>query len=282
MRKTIPLLLNSVLFICGVSLLFLQHTVLCAVCYLLISILFIWTFKTEHTSIDLPSEENLSEDTEAQYAKLSLQVEELTAANELFAKENKQLMDELNLSKNAQTNTRYNGVLYTCPLTSSLPMCLDNFFTDYLNHHADFIKRQKITLNYSCSSPEAVTYLSSAALTLICGNIIDNMIKFSPLSESAYIRITAYEGGSLIIFKNEGNGPAESELDKLFDLNYQGINKKGGLGLGLSQVKVLIDDYGGEVWAKSTKNTGFTLYIKLPEQPVTTADEKISLINWEK
>lgn len=272
MRKTIPFLLNSILFIAGISFLFLQHPILCAVCYLLISILFIWTFKTEHTSEPLSSEETLSEDIEALHTKLSLQIEELTAAKELYAKENKQLNDALNQYKNMESNTINCGILYTCPLTSALPIHLDAFFTDYLERYADLLEHQKITLNYNCSSPEAITYLSSAALTLICGNVFDNMLKFSPLSESAYIRITTYEDGCLIIFKNEGEGPAESELDKLFDLNYQGVNKKGGLGLGLTQVKALIDDYGGEVWAKSSKGTGFALYLKLPEQPVTNAD----------
>lgn len=272
MRKTLPFLLNSILFIAGISFLFLQHPILCAVCYLLISILFIWTFKAEHTPELLPSEEILSEDIEALHTKLSRQIEELTAAKELYAKENKQLNDALNEYKNMESNTINCGILYTCPLTSALPIHLDAFFADYLERYADLLEHRKIALNYNCSSPEAITYLSSAALTLICGNVFDNMLKFSPLSESAYIRITTYEDGCLIIFKNEGDGPAESELDKLFDLNYQGVNKKGGFGLGLTQVKALIDDYGGEVWAKSSKGAGFALYLRLPEQPVTNGD----------
>lgn len=272
MRKTIPFLLNSILFIVGISFLFLQHPILCAVCYLLISILFIWTFKAERPPEPLPSEESLSEDIEALRTKLSLQIEELTAEKEQYAKENKQLNDALSQYKNKESNTINCGVLYTCPLTSALPVHLDAFFTDYLARYADLFERRKIALHYNCSSPKAITYLSSAALTLICGNIFDNMLKFSPLSESAYIRITAYEDGSLIIFKNEGDGPAESEVDKLFALNYQGVNKKGGLGLGLTQVKALIDDYGGEVWVKSSKGTGFALYLKLPEQPMANTD----------
>lgn len=261
MRKTFPLTLNSILFIAGIGFLLFQRPILCAVCFLLASLLFIWTFKAEHTT-EMPPDEMPPEDTDALNAALALQVKELTDSNHLLSWENQQLTDELN-----QYRDRHPNPLYTCPLTSALPVCLDTFFTEYLNNHADLTGNGRLHINYTCSAPSAVTYLSPAALTLICGNVFDNMLKFSPRTESVYIRLTTIESDSLIIFKNEGDGPKESELDKLFDLNYQGANKKSGCGLGLAQVKALTDDFGGHIWAKSAKGIGFALYIQLPEQP---------------
>ena len=116
--------------------------------------------------------------------------------------------------------------------------------------------------------PDADTYLSSAALTVICDNIFDNILKFSPTPAAIYIRITAIEADSLIIFRNEGDGPDETEMEQIFDLNYQGTNRKTGSGLGLTQVKALIEDFGGHVQAKSSKGSGFALYIQLPKQPL--------------
>lgn len=262
MRKTFPLTLNSILFISGIGFLFFQHPVLCAACFLLASLLFIWTFKTEQAPKPPIPEEELSGDTDAQNTALSLQIKELTAANQLLSLENQQLTDEL-----TQYKSNLYSRLYTCPLTSALPVCLDTFFTDYLDSHADPSDDGKLHPDYNCSVPDAATYLSPAALTLICDNIFDNILKYSPKTESVYIRITAIGNDSLIIFKNEGDGPEESELDRLFDLNYQGANKKTGCGLGLAQVKALTDDFGGRVWAKSAKGSGFALYIQLPEQP---------------
>lgn len=261
MRKTFPLTLNSILFIAGIGFLLIQRPILCAVCFLLVSLLFIWTFKAEHPA-GLPPDTVPSEDTDALNAALALQIRELTDSNQLLSRENQQLTDELNQYRNRHPNP-----LYTCPLTSALPVCLDTFFTDYLNSRADLMESGRLHVNYTCSAPGAVTYLSPAALTLICGNVFDNMLKFSPRAESGYIRLTTIENDSLIIFKNEGDGPKESELDRLFDLNYQGANKKSGCGLGLAQVKALADDFGGHVWAKSAKGAGFALYIQLPEQP---------------
>lgn len=262
MRKTFPLTLNSILFITGIGFLFFEHPIPCAACFLLASLLFIWTFKAEQVPALPVPDERSSEDADAQNAALLLQIRELTVASQQLSKEKQWLTDELNQYRN-----RPFCKLYTCPLTSALPVCLNTFFTDYMNSHPDLLEDGRLHPDYSCSVPNASTYLSSAALTLICDNVFDNMLKYSPGSESAYIRITTIKNDSLIIFKNEGDGPEESELDKLFDLNYQGANKKTGSGLGLAQTKAIIDDFGGQVWAKSTNGTGFALYIQLPEQP---------------
>lgn len=261
MRKTFPLTLNSILFITGIGFLLIQRPIWCAVCFLLASLLFIWTFKAEQTA-GPPPDEMPSVDTDALNASLTLRIKELTDSNQLLSRENQQLTDELNLYRNRHPNP-----LYTCPLTSALPVCLDTFFTGYLNSRADLAESGRLHVDYTCSAPDAVTYLSPSALTLICSNVFDNLLKFSPRAESVYIRLTVIENDSLIIFKNEGDGPEESELDRLFDLNYQGTNKKSGCGLGLAQVKALTDDFGGHVWAKSANGSGFALYIRLPEQP---------------
>ena len=271
MRKTFPLTLNSILFLAGIGSLFTRHLIPCAICFLLDSLLFIWIFRTER----LPRLPDPGEELEALRADLSHRIEELTADNQLLTSENEQLLAALDQCRHRQAQVHYAGILYDCPLTSALPVCLDTFFKKYLNSHLSPPERERLRPDYSCAAPDAVTYLSESALMLICGNIFDNLSKFSPLTESVYIRITSTEEDSLIIFKNEGKGPAESELERLFDLNYQGINKKTGCGLGLTQVKALLDDYGGHIWAKSVNGSGFALYIQLPEQP-SNADREES------
>lgn len=264
MRKSFPLTLNSILFLAGTGFLFTRLLIPCAVCFLLASLLFIWTFRSERPERLPGPEAALSAELEALRADMSRQIEELTLANRRLAGENQQLASALEQCRRSQSHIHYAGILYNCPLTSALPVSLDTFFTEYLSDHLSPAERERLRPDYNCSAPDAVTYLSPSALTLICNNVFDNLSKFSPRTESVYIRITAVDDGSLIIFKNEGDGPAEAELDRLFDLNYQGANKKSGCGLGLTQVRALLEDFGGRIWAKSVKGSGFTLYIQLP------------------
>ncbi|MDE7323244.1 MAG: GHKL domain-containing protein [Lachnospiraceae bacterium] len=263
MDKPFFLTLNSILFIAGIGFLAANHPLLCAVCFLLTSLLLIW-YSRPDTSDTLPDNTVPFDETDSLHIELSLKIQELTDSNKQLTEENKQLIDERDQYKKELQNQVH--PFYCCPLTASLPVNLNAFFTNYLNSHTEILERRKLHCEYNCSVPDADTYLSSAALTLICNNILDNILKFSPSHATIYIRITAAADNSLIIFKNEGTAPEELEMDTLFDLNYQGSNKKSGTGLGLAQVKAIIEDFGGNVQAKRANGSGFTLYIYLPRQ----------------
>lgn len=296
MKKTLPLILNSILFAAGMYAIVSDKPLLCAFCLLAISLLFIWKPRPQQTSDKAPlpsdvaadmltlSDGTLTDpvDTPALHASEALHAnEELHTNGELHANGDVN-MQQFELSLRVQELTETNQLLneelrrlrhpiYSCPLTSALPVNLNDFFTDYIRVRFDTARNSRIHPKFHCSAPEAQTYLSSAALKIICDNVVDNMLKFSPaakdLHETIYIRITDLDGDSLIIFKNEGEGLPEHETSLVFDLNYQGSNKKSGTGLGLAQVNALVSDYGGRTWAKSSRNTGFTLYIQLPVKP---------------
>lgn len=264
MNKIFPLLLNSIFFIVGICSAAFGQPLLCAVCLLAISLLYIWkpVTKMPETVDDGPGGDGETENSEAELQReLSLRVQELTESN-------RQLNEEIDRLKGEQETCLH--PLYSCPLTSALPIHLEEFFTDYIRNRFD-VPGSRVHPEFYCSVPEAETYLSAAALGIICDNVIDNMLKFSSAagdrSGTIYIRITDFDGDSLIIFKNEGEGIPDHETVRIFDLNYQGSNRKCGNGLGLAQVNALVSDYGGRTWAKSSRNTGFTLYIQLPPEP---------------
>lgn len=286
MKRSFPLILNSLLFVAGICAIALDIPLLCACCLLSISLLFIWKPRPQQQAdtapalsdatagmlalsdgtltdpVDMP-EKNIGGNVNLQQPELSLRVQELTETNRL-------LNDEPGHLRNDQPTCPH--PIYSCPLTAALPVNLNDFFTDYIRNRFDTARDNRIHPKFHCSVPEAQTYLSAAALKLICDNVVDNMLKFCPAADdlhetTIYIRITDLDGDSLIIFKNEGEGIPGHEAALIFDLNYQGSNKKCGTGLGLAQVNALVSDYGGRTWAKSTKNTGFTLYIQLPPKP---------------
>lgn len=265
MNKIFALLLNSIFFIVGICSVVFGQPFLCAVCLFALSLLFLWTPGTRVTErIDNGTEareDAVVREEENRQSELSRRVQELTESNRLMSKE----IDSL---KQAQEACRH--PLYSCPLTSAFPINLGEFFTDFIRNRFEG-SGSGVHPEFHCAVPEAETYLSEAALRIICDNVIDNMLKFSSaaagVQETIYIRITDLDGDSLIIFKNEGEGISGREASMIFDLNYQGSNRKCGNGLGLAQVKALVSDYGGRTWAKSSRNTGFTLYIQLPPKP---------------
>ena len=99
-------------------------------------------------------------------------------------------------------------------------------------------------------------------------NLIINAIKFTP--EKGKITITAVEeGDSIKISINDtGTGIPADKLPFIFDRFYQAdgttSRKYGGVGLGLSITKEIIEMHNGIIWAESDEN-GSTFNIVLPK-----------------
>jgi signal transduction histidine kinase/DNA-binding response OmpR family regulator len=92
-------------------------------------------------------------------------------------------------------------------------------------------------------------------LSQVLSNLINNACKFSP--ERSRIRLEArFQGGELqISVKDQGAGIAPEFLPHMFDLFAQADQSldrsQGGLGIGLTLVKHLIELHGGHVFAAS-------------------------------
>jgi len=106
-------------------------------------------------------------------------------------------------------------------------------------------------------------------LNQVMDNLLDNAIKFSP--EGGEIRIRAWqEGGEIIIaVSDQGVGIPPDKLDRVFERFYQvdgsSTRQFGGMGIGLTLCKRIIEGHGGRIWAESEgEGKGSTFYIALP------------------
>ncbi len=99
-------------------------------------------------------------------------------------------------------------------------------------------------------------------------NLIINAIKFTP--EKGKITITAVEeeDNIKISINDTGTGIPADKLPFIFDRFYQAdgttSRKYGGVGLGLSISKEIIEMHNGTIWAESDEN-GSTFNIVLPK-----------------
>ena len=95
-------------------------------------------------------------------------------------------------------------------------------------------------------------------------NVIVNAIRYTP--NRGEIKISARADGEKVHMKISDTGPGipEDEIERIFDPFYTGDNKNGGMGLGLSIVKNIVESHGGRVWAESKAGNGSTFHILLP------------------
>lgn len=104
----------------------------------------------------------------------------------------------------------------------------------------------------------------------IVGNVLSNALKFSNAGSTVHLTLTCEESGfAKLIVEDHGQGIGPAVLRRIFDRFWQedtsSRRSHGGLGLGLSIVKHLVEMHGGTVVAESegeAKGAKFT--IRLP------------------
>ena len=109
-------------------------------------------------------------------------------------------------------------------------------------------------------------------LKLVMSNLISNALKFTSLKTSARIEIGSKpdpENKSQVVFyiKDNGAGFDMQYKEKLFGVFQRLHSQKDfqGTGIGLANVKRVIQRHGGRVWAEGVLEEGAIFYFTLPK-----------------
>jgi signal transduction histidine kinase len=103
-------------------------------------------------------------------------------------------------------------------------------------------------------------------------NLLDNAVKFCSQGGSIVVTVEACtsegDDGVLVRVQDNGVGIPSSELVRIFDRFHQvdpsSRRRYGGMGLGLSLVRSIIEAHRGTVWAESEQGVGTTIHVWLP------------------
>jgi CheY-like chemotaxis protein/anti-sigma regulatory factor (Ser/Thr protein kinase) len=106
-------------------------------------------------------------------------------------------------------------------------------------------------------------------LRQVVWNLLSNAVKFTPKAGRVQVQLQRAESHVEIVVSDTGAGIAPEFLPYVFDRFRQGDNSsarpRGGLGLGLTLVRSLVELHGGTVEAESPgEGRGATFVVKLP------------------
>jgi two-component system sensor histidine kinase KdpD len=97
-------------------------------------------------------------------------------------------------------------------------------------------------------------------------NLLDNAIKYSPGQSPVEVEACHVDGSLKVCISDEGDGIAERDLTRVFEkFNRAGRRgETGGIGLGLSICRGLIEAHRGRIWAERRNPRGTVFSFTLP------------------
>ncbi|GAB4482810.1 MAG: hypothetical protein Kow00124_31910 [Anaerolineae bacterium] len=113
----------------------------------------------------------------------------------------------------------------------------------------------------------------------VLANLLDNAARFSPPHKPIMVRASDSQDEVIISVVDCGPGIALDEQERIFDRFYQiarqGDSERGGVGLGLSICRGIVEAHGGRIWVESEPGKGAAFHFSLPvvraQQPIAEA-----------
>lgn len=110
--------------------------------------------------------------------------------------------------------------------------------------------------------------IDGGKIAIVLSNLLKNAITFTNEGGRVIVRGEQHPDYVTVAVQDSGIGIPASDLPRVFDRFYQVeshlTRRHGGMGLGLSVAKVMVEMHGGRIWADSHEGQGSTFSFLLP------------------
>ncbi len=105
-------------------------------------------------------------------------------------------------------------------------------------------------------------------IAIVLSNLVKNALAFTSLGGHVTIRSAVESNFVKVIVEDDGLGIPAIDLPHVFERFYQVeshlTRKHGGMGLGLSVARSMVEMHGGRIWAESVEGRGSSFIFLLP------------------
>jgi len=148
------------------------------------------------------------------------------------------------------------------------PVSVNRLIEHILSAHRDSAKSRNIKLSSTMLDPDQTIEGDEEKLGIAINNLLANAVSFT--DSNGYVQVAAEQlpGYVQICVIDNGIGIPAKDLPKVFERFFQVqshlTRRHGGMGLGLSVAKAMVEMHSGQIWAESEEGKGRKFYILLP------------------
>jgi PAS domain S-box-containing protein len=152
------------------------------------------------------------------------------------------------------------------PPLEKAPCHLEKLLRKVVAHFENHAPRHRFELCLP-SSPWGESWCDWERILQVVENILSNAVKYSP--DGGWIRISGgwISGDLRVSVADQGIGMTREQVDRVFDAFYRADASDtavGGLGLGMSIARGIVEAHGGRIWVESEPDRGTKVFFTLP------------------
>jgi signal transduction histidine kinase len=142
-----------------------------------------------------------------------------------------------------------------------MDMLIDETLAPFIRQHSGH------TIRYEPGAETPLVLGEAFQLKRVIRNLVGNAIRYSPEGGPVTIRSRAIPGYLEVSVQDEGIGLTREQQKHVFDKFYQvsapGVDK-GGIGVGLTISKLIVESHGGQIGVTSEPGAGSTFTFTVP------------------
>lgn len=149
------------------------------------------------------------------------------------------------------------------------PFSMSKLVVEMTNRFQTMAAEKNIELGYDVpEDDELIVEADRDKIDIVLAHLIRNAISFTDPGGQVGVKAEAYEGYVKVFVVDTGIGIPADQVDRVFDRFYQVeshlTRRHGGMGLGLSIAKAMVEMHNGQIWCESKEGTGSLFCFMIP------------------
>jgi two-component system sporulation sensor kinase A len=151
------------------------------------------------------------------------------------------------------------------------PANINHLLEELISRQKSLIDEKQLMCHFTPDTTAASVMVDEEKIKVALKHLLTNALVYTPVHGMIWVSTRRDDACVFVEIRDSGTGIAERDLPHIFDLFYRAdparTLESGGVGLGLSIVKMIVDAHDGAIDVTSEPGNGSTFILTLPALP---------------